>query len=91
MMTNRPYAFRGFGDRVKMADFRRFRQLRTLRSRAFRIDNGSRERHALPAFRLASQGPVRLAGAAGTAPCGRADIAFFDGITDAYDHVRPSL
>ncbi len=78
-------------DSIKMADFRGFAAVRTLRSRAFGIDNGSRERDALTAFRLTAKRPICLAGAVRATARGLPHIAFPNGITDAYDHVRPSL
>lgn len=70
-----------------MADFRGFQAVRTLRSRTFLVDNGSRERNALAAFRLASKRSIRLA--RGHAAIARrfADLSFADGIANADDHV----
>ncbi len=64
-------------------------QLRTLRSRALVLDNGSRERYALAAFRLASQLPICLTGSVRPAPRGLSYVPFPYGIANTNDHVRP--
>ena len=60
--------------------------LRTLRNRTLFIDDGTRERHTLAAFRLAAERTIGLAGAPRAAACGFTDIAFTNGIADADDH-----
>ncbi len=64
-------------------------QMRTLRSRALVLDNGSRERHALAAFRLASKLTIGLAGGVRPAPCSLSHVPFPYGIANTNDHVRP--
>jgi len=63
-------------------------QLRTLRSRALVIDNGSRERDALAAFRLTPQRAICLTSAVRAATCGLTHVPFPNGIAHAYDHVH---
>jgi hypothetical protein len=70
----------------KLADFRAFQPLRTSRSRAFLIDNGSRERHALAALGLAAERPIGLAGRRRSGARRFANLSFANGIADAYDH-----
>ena len=69
-----------------MAEICGFLALRTLRSRTFLIDNGSRERDALAAFRLAAERPIRLAGAFRPAARCLAHILLTNRITDTDDH-----
>lgn len=69
-----------------MAEFCGFLGLRTLRSSTFRIDNGSRKRDALAAFRLATQCTIGLAGAGRTLPRRFAHVTFPNCITNADDH-----
>ena len=69
-----------------MAEIRGFKAVRTLRSRTFLVDNGSRERHALAAFRLAAERAIGLAGAFCAAACRLAYILFPNRITDTDDH-----
>ncbi len=65
--------------------------MRTLRSSAFGVDNGSRKRNALTAFRLTTERAIGLTGADGAVPRRSADILFPNGIADADDHVTLSL
>ena len=74
-----------------MAVFCGFAQMRTLRSSAFCVDNGSRERDALSALRLATERTIGLAGADRAVTRRSADILFANGVTDADDHVTLSL
>ena len=60
--------------------------MRTLRSITLRIDNGSRERNALAAFRLASEAAIGLARAGRAIARGFTDLSFSNRITDANDH-----
>ena len=69
-----------------MAEIRGFSQLRTLRSSTLFVDNRSRERDALTAFRLESHGPIGLAGADRAVARDLAQIAFPNCIADANDH-----
>ena len=69
-----------------MAVFRGFQELRTLRSRAFFVDNGSRERDALAAFRLTAERAIGLAGGSRSGTRGIANLAFADMVADADDH-----
>jgi hypothetical protein len=74
-------------DSRKMAENCGSLQVRTLRSRAFGIDNGSRERDALAAFRLTSKCPIGLTGAARPTARRLTHVVFPNGIADAHDHV----
>lgn len=78
-------------DSQKMADFCGFLEVRTLRSSAFGVDNGSRERHALAAFRLTPERAIGLARADRAVTRRSADILFTNGVTDADDHQTLSL
>jgi hypothetical protein len=69
-----------------MAEICGFLGLRTLRSRTLFIDNGSRERHALAAFRLAAERPIRLAGTFCAAARCLAYVLLTNRITDTNDH-----
>ena len=70
-----------------MADSCGFQCLRTLRSSTLGIDNGSRERHALAAFRLTAEAAIGLARARRTIARGFTYLSFPNGITNANDHV----
>jgi hypothetical protein len=70
----------------KMADFCGFYLLRTLRSSAFLIDNGSRERNALAAFGLHPHRTIGLARRHRSRARGFAHFTFADRITHAYHH-----
>jgi hypothetical protein len=70
-----------------MAEICGFLRLRTLRSRTFLVDNGSRERHALAAFRLPAERPIGLAGTFCAAARCLAHILLTNRITDTNDHV----
>ena len=74
-----------------MADFCGFTQLRTLRSSAFCVDNGSRKRDALTALCLTPERAIGLTCADRAVPRRGADILFTNGITDADDHQTLSL
>jgi hypothetical protein len=69
-----------------MADFCGFSPLRMSRSRTFLIDNGTRKRYALAAFRLHAERAIGLAGAYRTTTRGLAHVPFPDGIAHAHDH-----
>jgi hypothetical protein len=72
-----------------MAENCGFPQLRMSGSSAFGVDNGSRERHALAAFRLTAERRIGLARASRTAARGFADFTLTQGIADADDHRLP--
>jgi hypothetical protein len=72
-----------------MAEIRGFSQLRMSGSSAFGVDNGSRERHALAAFRLAPERAIGLTGTHRPAARGFADFTLTQGIADADDHRLP--
>ena len=74
-----------------MADFCGFLKVRTLRSSAFGVDNGSRKRHALAAFWLATERAIGLTRADRAVTGRSADILFTNGIADADDHQTLSL
>lgn len=69
-----------------MAEICGFCSLRTLRSRALFVDNGSRERHALAAFRLATERSIGLAGTFCAAARSLAYVLLTNRITDTNDH-----
>lgn len=74
-----------------MAVFCGLGKLRTLRSSAFGVDNGSRKRNALAAFRLTTERTIGLARADRSVTRRGADIFFPNGIANADDHGTLSL
>ena len=74
-----------------MADFCGLAKMRTLRSSAFGVDNGSRKRDALAAFRLATERAIGLTRADRAVTGRSADILLTNGVTDADDHQTLSL
>ncbi len=63
-----------------------FLEVRTLRSRAFLIDDLACERHALTAFGGPAEAFVRLTRSSGTGARGFPYLVFPNGIADADDH-----
>lgn len=74
-----------------MADFCGLAKLRTLRSSAFGVDNGSRKRDALAAFWLATECTIGLTCADRAVTRRSADVFLTNGIADADDHQTLSL
>src|ERR1051325_2130970 len=71
---------------LKPAEILAFLRVRTLRSCAFLIDNGSLKRYALAALGALPERSVRLASGRRTAACSIADLALTDVIAHADDH-----
>jgi hypothetical protein len=74
-----------------MADFCGLAQVRTLRSSAFGVDNGSRKRDTLTALRLTTERAIGLTRADRSVTRRSADVFFPNGIADADDHGTLSI